>query len=350
MITEKSAARISLSRILLRAGVLFVFAHLAVMPGVLTAAWPLSFDVGLSLWEEVMLWHYLPFVLGLVLIFEIYEFRMVFKEPRLVIFGTIAGALLYAVALASIDVPTTSLTLGLTSSIAAFRLNSTWLRLLETSVALVFLMQRDVSRGAEAQLHQHALQWRLARRRADEVIARTALMRLEPEVLFATMRKARSTFPVDPERADASLEALTTYLRAVLQTSKAGQATFGDEVDLAAARLGLSDFAENVALAVQAEPGVRSRRIPVGALPQFLYRWAEALNSSGSTTAIVHVSASLVDDDLLVRFEGPALPAENILEPCLLQLGAAAGRAPADAIRFHGRGSFTLNFGNPNDA
>ena len=218
-------------------------------------------------------------------------------------------------------------------------------------MALIFLMQRDGSRGAEALLHQHALQWRLARRRADEVVARTALMRLEPEVLFETLRRARSTFHIDAPRADATLEALTTYLRAVLQTSKASRATFGDEIDLAVARLSLSDFAERLGVTVGAAPQARARRVVAGVLPQLLFRWGKAVAAEAPASIALQIAASEVDGArLAVRFDAPAPPPDVVLDPVLQQLAVAAGKSTDDVVRFHGRGSFTLYFENTDDA
>ena len=332
-----------LARVALRALMLFVFISLAEAPGIVFAALPYSWEIDRALALEV-LWHFAPFAIGIATVLELHEHRAGFARPRLATAGTIVGALLFAVVYGGTSRPSASLDVGLSNSVRAFSLHEVWLYLVATSLALVFVLQREQSRSAEAHLQQHALQWRLARRRADGVAARTALMRLEPEVLFDTLRHARSTFRVDAQRADASLEALTTYLRAVLQTSKAGQTTFGDEIDLAVARLGLSDFAGAVAIDVSANAAARARRVTAGVLPQLLQRWAESLASSGTEQALVNVAAAIEGSSLLVRFDAPSLPPDALLETTLQQLAAAAGKAADDVMRHHGNGAFTLSF------
>ena len=336
-------------RVLQRGLALLAFVLLAVAPGVVIFAGPIAFDTGVALAWEIFT-HNLKFAIGLALILELYEQRERFRKPSLATIGTIIAASAFAVLSSSTTSAGISTSLGMSGSTDTLRIHEVWLNLFETAVALVFVMQRDVSRSAEAQLQQHALQWRLARSRADAVVARASLLRLEPEVLFNTLRDTRSTYLVDADRADASMEALTTYLRAVLQQSKSGQASLGDEFDLAAARMRLGDFTQAVELTLSADPKARALPVPAGVLPQLLCGWARALDAGDSRGSVIRATAGVDGSRLVLRFDAPSLPPRSVLDPVLLQLRAAEERTADDMVRFDGKESFTLYLESQDDA
>jgi hypothetical protein len=343
-----SELKASSSRIALRALVLLGCIALAEAPGIVMSAGPVSAELGTALAMEVLS-HFVPFTFGLAFILELHEVRRRFSNPVRVSFVAAVLAVAFAVLSGASSSPSVSMPLGMSDSVESFRLHEIWTYLVETLVALVFVMKRDGSRNAESQLHQHALQWRLARRRADSVVARTALMRVEPEVLFQTLRTTRSLFVADADRADASLEALTTYLRAVLRTGISGLATFGDEIDLAAARMRLDDFADCAQLSVTAEPAARTFSIATGTLPQLLYAWSRTLAEDGLGRSSIEVSAAAEDGRLVLRFNASRLPPRELLEPLFVDFAAASDTAIDDIVRFHGRGAFTLYCGKRHD-
>lgn len=120
-------------------------------------------------------------------------------------------------------------------------LYSGWLTLIYGSVgALIYALRRGVDQTTAA---LQALSLARERNEAALAEARVSAMveRIEPSFLLDVMNTARRQYLGEAERAEATLNACTEFLRAAMPQLRSGQSTVAAELELAAAYLALRD-------------------------------------------------------------------------------------------------------------
>jgi len=190
----------------------------AQLPAVLLIAWPLAPRDVLSLVSEIR-GNAAIVGLGVALMLELYEQRSTRWPPRLVRLTVLAGALAVAALAAAAAQASTAVRLELAATPLALRLHLLWINAFLATLSVMYLAQRRESIEAEARRLQHERQWAIARRRLEVSATRASQARLDPRVLFESLREAQALYVTAPARADAVLEQLTTYLRAALADS-----------------------------------------------------------------------------------------------------------------------------------
>lgn len=134
------------------------------------------------------------------------------------------------------------------------------------SFGLFWLRERDERRAAELRAQAaDAESRRLAAEQARAAAQLAALQaQIEPHFLFNTLANLRSLIGRDPELARTLLDRLIEWLRATLQSSRNGDTTLGQEIDLLAAYLDIQRIrmGGRLDVAVSIAPALRPLRLP----------------------------------------------------------------------------------------
>jgi hypothetical protein len=194
----------------------------AQLPAILLIAWPLASFDALFLVTEIT-GNAATVGLGVALVLELYEQRSLRQSARLVRLAVLAGALAVAVLAAAVGHASIAVRLELAATLSALRMHLLWINVFLATLSVMYLTQRSESIEAEARRLQHEGQWAIAKRRLEISAARASRARLDPSVLFESLREAQALYVTAPARADEVLEELTTYLRAALADSTADQ-------------------------------------------------------------------------------------------------------------------------------
>jgi hypothetical protein len=192
----------------------------AQLPAILLIAWPLRpFDAG-GLVVEIT-GNAAMVGLGVALVLEVYEQCPKQWSPQLVRLALLAGALVVAALAAAAAHASIAVRLELAATPLALRLHLLWINVFLTTLSVMYLTQRRESIEAESRRLQHERQWAIARQRLEISAARASQARLDPRILFESLREAQALYLTAPAKADVLLEQLTTYLRAALANSTA---------------------------------------------------------------------------------------------------------------------------------
>lgn len=128
-------------------------------------------------------------------------------------------------------------------------------------VAVLAAGERRVAREVQEAQQQEKIAE--AGRLLAEARLRTLQAQIEPHFLYNTLANVVSLIGSEPDRARHMLERLIDFLRASLAASRAGPATLGAELDLAASYLDLLAVRMGARLRWRVEAGEDCRALPV---------------------------------------------------------------------------------------
>lgn len=167
---------------------------------------------------------------------------------------------------------------------------------------------------------------------------------VEPHFLFNTLASVRALVRKDPDRAEATLDALATHLRATIPKLREGQAsldsTLGQQLDICDSYLALMRLrsGERLDYLIEAGPELRSLPYP----PMLLLTLVENAVKHG-----IEPRSGPGRIDLRARTEGETLLVEVVDDGVGLQPGSGSGVGLANvrgqlAARYGDRASFQI--------
>jgi hypothetical protein len=202
---------------------------------VLLVAWPIgALDAAALLAEIARQSLMLGTLLALVL--ESLEDRAANSEAWVARASLVAGAAVAVLLSSALDHSPAAFRLGLISSPRSLRLHSMWNDTVVALVAITYLMRRKDSVRAEQRRLALEARLREARQQLAVIAAQTARSRIDPQMLFDCMRRARDEYAGELAGGDSLLERLTNYLRLTLGGATGGACTLGREAAIAVAR------------------------------------------------------------------------------------------------------------------
>lgn len=111
--------------------------------------------------------------------------------------------------------------------------------LLVTGAAALFLYKHERLTRAEARAAREKARAETVERQALQAQLQLLQAQIEPHMLFNTLANLQGLIDLDPPRAQQMLDQLIQYLRATLDSSRAGSTTLAQEFALMSAYLGL---------------------------------------------------------------------------------------------------------------
>ncbi len=136
--------------------------------------------------------------------------------------------------------------------------------LIMTVAATLFLYNRERLTRAEAVAAQEKARAETVERQALQAQLQLLQAQIEPHMLFNTLANLQGLIDLDPARAQKMLDQLIQYLRATLNSSRAGSTTLAQEFALMSAYLGLMSvrMGERLTFALDLPVELRNAKVP----------------------------------------------------------------------------------------
>ena len=216
-----------------------------------------------------------------------------------------------------------ALGLGLTESGQSLALHTLWNNLVVAMLAGAYLTRRRESTEADQRRQAQASRLEHARRRLAGVSAQAAQSRLDPQMLFDCLSRARCVYPGDLDRGDALLTRLTTYLRLTLSIGSGEASTLGREAALASARFDVERRDGDVPFAVDIDPALESRPFPPDLLTGLTVRWMAGAPEDQPRT--LRIAAVEDEGSLHLRLRGSCRPPREAIAQCGHEIAKVSG-------------------------
>jgi hypothetical protein len=212
--------------------------------------------------------------------------------------------------------------LGLAASEHSLRLHAFWNNAVVALIAVGYLTRRHESVQAARSRNLQELRLRQTRQRLVSISAQTAEARLEPQMLFDCLTRARDVYPVDMRRGDALLDNLVHYLRMTLGTDAAGASTLAQAAALAAARIDVERCESDPPMNLHVEADVGRAQFPANLLAPLVCEWLRHPNAT--PPRMLRLDASTDGKSLRVRLQGPCPVPTEALRRATMNLSAFA--------------------------
>lgn len=213
--------------------------------------------------------------------------------------------------------------LGLAESGQSLALHTVWHNLAVALLAVAYLTRRRESTEAEQRRRSQESRLAHARRRLARVSAQAAQSRLDPQMLFDCLSRAREIYPNDLDRGDALVERLTNYLRLTLSVGSSETSTLGREASLAAARFEVDRRDGDTPFAITIDPALESHDFPPDLLALLTQRWmASAPADLPRSLRLATVAGS---GSLRLSLRGSCRPPSEAIAQCEQQIAKLGG-------------------------
>ncbi len=213
--------------------------------------------------------------------------------------------------------------LGLAESGRSLALHTLWNNLSVALLAVAYLTRRRESTEAEQRRRLQASRLEHARRRLALVSSQAAQSRLDPQMLFDCLSRARDIYPNDLDRGDALVERLTNYLRLTLSVGSSETSTLGREASLAAARFDVDRRDVDSPFIVAIDPALESHDFPPDLLALLTQRWmASAPADRPRSLQLATVAGG---GSLRLSLRGSCPPPSEAIAQCERQIARVGG-------------------------
>ncbi len=208
---------------------------------------------------------------------------------------------------------------GPRNSGATFFLYLVWLGIATgTLAAVLYEWQWDAETVMEA-VRAASIADEAAERRILESRLAAMKARIDPQFLFASIRRAQSLYPQDPDTAERLLQRLIEFLRATLPAHRDAPVTLGQEIELCNAYMEIQKLLRQGGLdhRVATKPAILSDYFP----PSVLLPLLHSLLPRGSASAHLKTALTAVSSSMGIRVELSCAPAslplpDDAIEAC----------------------------------
>ncbi len=289
---------------------------------ILVVAWPLDATTAVLLLGEIAR-NSIPLATGVALALDIFE-NSSGKWSAHLRWLALAAAIVAVVATTSAVISAdVAIRLGLAESGQSLALHTLWHNLAVALLSIAYLTRRRASTEAEERRRAQAARLEQGRRRLAGVSAQATQSRLDPQMLFDCLSRARCVYPADRDRGDALLDRLTSYLRLTLSIGSSEVSTLGQEASLAAARFDVERRDDDSPFALDIDPTLESRHVPPDLLTLLTQRWmASAPADRPRSMRLVAVAAG---NALRIVVRGSCRPPKEAIAQCGRDLATATG-------------------------
>ncbi len=289
---------------------------------ILVVAWPFAPSAGGLLLVEIAR-NSLPLAAGVALALDLFEDCARAWRPALrwLALG-VAIAIVVATTSAVVSAET-AIRLGLSESGRTLALHTVWNNLVVSLLAVAYLTRRRESSEAERRRGVQASRLEHARLRLAGVSAQAAQSRLDPQMLFDCLSRARCTYPANLDRGDALLARLTTYLRLTLSIGSSEASMLGREAALAASRFDVERRESDSPFVIDIDPLLASYPFPPDLLALLIQRWMAS--APIDRPRALHLAARTDGGALCVSLRGSCPPPRDAVAQSRQEIARAAG-------------------------
>lgn len=289
---------------------------------ILVVAWPLDATSASLLVAEIAR-NSIPLAAGVAVALDLFEssagrwsvhLRWLAMTTAIVTVGATTSAFMSS---------NVAVRLGLAESGQSLALHTLWHNVSVALLAVAYLTRRRESTEAEQRRRLQVSRLEHVRRRLAMVSSQAAQSRLDPQMLFDCLSRAREVYPNDLDRGDAMVERLTNYLRLTLSLGSSETSTLGREASLAAARFDVDRRDVDPPFIVAIDPALESHDFPPDLLALLTQRWmASAPAGQPRSLQLATVAGS---GSLRLSLRGSCRPPSEAVAQCEQQIAKIGG-------------------------